>query len=80
MTQPEQQSANDFVDALSEDQRTALIAVRNVILENLPDGYEETVQHGMPTHVIPLTTYPVAYSKMPLAFAGLASQKNYMTV
>ncbi|MQG40399.1 MAG: DUF1801 domain-containing protein, partial [SAR202 cluster bacterium] len=29
-------------------------AVRNVILENLPDGYEETVQHGMPTHVIPL--------------------------
>ena len=43
MTQPEQQSANDFVDALSEDQRTALIAVRNVILENLPDGYEETI-------------------------------------
>tara|TARA_B100001245_G_scaffold89752_1_gene64808 strand:+ start:163 stop:405 length:243 start_codon:yes stop_codon:yes gene_type:complete len=80
MTQPEQQSANDYVGALSEGQRTALIAVRNVILENLPDGYEETVQHGMPTHVIPLTTYPVAYSKMPLAFAGLASQKNYMTV
>ena len=80
MTQPEQQSANDYVGALSEDHRTAIKAVRNVILENLPDGYEETVQHGMPTHVIPLTTYPVAYSKLPLAFAGLASQKNYMTV
>ena len=80
MTQPEQQSANDYVDALSEDQGTAINAVRNAILENFPDGYEETVQHGMPTHVIPLATYPVAYNKMPLAFAGLASQKNYMTV
>ena len=80
MTQPEQQSANDYVDALSEDQKTALIAVRNVILENLSDGYEETVQHGIPIHVIPLATYPVAYNKIPLAFAGLASQKNYMTV
>ena len=80
MTQPKQQSANDYVDALSEDRRMPINAVRNVILENLPDGYEETVQHSMPTHVIPLTTYPVAYNKMPLAFAGLASQKNYMTV
>ena len=80
MTQPKQQSANDYVDALSEDQRMAINAVRNGILENLPDGYEETVQHGMPTHVIPLATYPVAYNKMPLAFARLASQKNYMTV
>lgn len=80
MTQREQQFANDFVDALSEGQRTAINAVRNVILDNLPDGYEETVQYGMPTHVIPLATYPVAYNKMPLAFARLASQKNYMTV
>ena len=80
MTQPEQQSANDFVDALSEDQRTVLIAVRNVILENLPDGYEETVQHGMLLYVIPLATCLVTYNKMPLAFARLASQKNYMIV
>ena len=58
----------------------AINAVRNVILENLPDGYEETVQHDMLSYVIPLATFPVTYNKMPLAFAGLASQKNYMTV
>ena len=80
MTQPKQQSANDYVDALSEDRRMAVNAVRNVILENLPDGYEETVQHGMLLYLIPLATYPVTYNKMPLAFARLASQKNYMTV
>ena len=80
MTQPKQQSANDYVDALSEDRRMAINAVRNVIFENLPDGYEETVQHDMLSYVIPLAPYPVTYNKMPLAFAGLASQKNYMTV
>ena len=58
----------------------AINAVRNVIFENLPDGYEEPVQHDMLSYVIPLATYPVPYNKMPLAFAGLASQKNYMTV
>ena len=40
MTQPEQQSANDFVDALSEDQRTALIAVRGEAIARSPgDSY-----------------------------------------
>ena len=43
MTQPKQQSANDYVDALFEDRRTEMNAARNVTLENLPDGYEETV-------------------------------------
>ena len=80
MTQPKQQSANDYVGALSEDRRMAINAVRNVILENLPDGYEETVQHDMLSYAIPLAPYPVPSNKMPLAFAGLASQKNYMTV
>ena len=34
----------------------------------------------MLSYAIPLATYPVTYNKMPLAFAGLVSQKNYMTV
>ena len=42
MTQPKQQSANGYVDALFKDRRTEINAVRNAILENLPDGYEET--------------------------------------
>ena len=80
MTQPNQLSVDDYMEALSEDRKTAINAVRGAILENLPDGYEETVQHGMIWYVIPLETYPVTYNKLPLMFAGLASQKNYMTV
>ena len=80
MTQPNQQSPDEYIEALPEDRQAAISAVRSVILANLPAGYEETVQHGMLSYVIPLAPYPVTYNKMPLLFAGLASQKNYMTV
>ena len=80
MPQPTKLSVDDYLGSLSEDRKTAMNAVRGVILENLPAGYEETVQHGMICYVIPLATYPVTYNKLPLMFAGLASQKNYMTV
>jgi hypothetical protein len=80
MTQPSQQSPDEYIEALPEDRKAAISAVRSVILANLPAGYEETVQHGMLSYVIPLAAYPVTYNKMPLLFAGLASQKNYMTV
>ena len=65
---------------MPEERKAAISAVRSVILANLPPGYEETVQHGMLSYGIPLATYPVTYNKLPLLFAGLASQKNYMTV
>jgi len=80
MTQPSQQSPDEYIEALPEDRKAAISAVRSVILANLPAGYEETVQHGMLAYVIPLAAYPVTYNKLPLLFAGLASQKNYMTV
>ncbi len=34
----------------------------------------------MISYVIPLETYQKTYNKLPMMFAGLASQKNYMTV
>ena len=35
---------------------------------------------GMIAYEVPLETYPDTYNKQPLAFAALASQKNYMAV
>ena len=74
------QSVEKYLKALPEDRRAAIAVVRNAILENLPAGYEETFQHGMLAYVIPLSTYPATYNKLPLVYAALASQKNYMSV
>ena len=54
--------------------------MRKVILDNLPTGYEEMMQFGMISYVIPLERYPVTYNKQPLQYAALASQKHYMSV
>ena len=67
--------------ALPEDRREAITAIREVILKNLPKGYEEGMQWGMPSYFVPLSAYPAGYNCQPdqqLPFVGLASQKNHM--
>ncbi len=74
------QTADEYLSELSEDRRDAIASVRNVILANLPDGYQEMMQFGMIGYVIPLERYPVTYNGQALQYAALASQKNYMSL
>ncbi|MBN1922489.1 MAG: DUF1801 domain-containing protein [Anaerolineae bacterium] len=70
----------EYLEELPAERRAALEAVRQVILENLPEGYEEAVNWGMITYQVPLETYPKTYNGQPLMLAALASQKNHMAV
>jgi hypothetical protein len=72
-----------YLRALPEDRRAAISAVRQVILANLPEGYEECMNYGMIGYVVPHRLYPAGYHcdpKQPLAFACLGSQKNHMAL
>ena len=80
MAQSKAATVDEYLAEQSPDRRAALEAVRKVILENLPEGYEETMQFGMIGYVIPLEKYPVTYNKQPLGVVALASQKNYMSL
>jgi len=71
-----------YLKELPPERRAAISAVRNVILDNLPSGYEETMGYGMIGYVVPHRLYPKGYHRdpaKPLPFANLASQKNYMS-
>jgi hypothetical protein len=73
----------DYLDSLPQDRRAAIGAVRKVILANLDSDYEEGMQYGMIGYYIPHRIYQAGYHADPkqgLPFAGLASQKNYMSV
>ncbi len=74
------QTVEEYLAELAPDRREAINAVRKVILDNLPTGYEEMMQFGMIGYVIPLERYPVTYNKQALQYAALASQKHYMSV
>jgi len=71
---------DEYIASLPEGRRAAVAAVRDVVNANLPDGYEEGMQFGMIAWYVPLERFPVTYNKQPLGLAGLASQKNYVSL
>jgi hypothetical protein len=70
----------EYLAELPDDRRPSIEAVRAVILEHLPPGYEEVMQYGMISYVVPFSRYPDTYNKQPLAIASLANQKRYMAL
>jgi len=80
MVSGDARTVEEYLETLPGDRREAISAVREVILANLPEGYEESMNWGMISYEIPLSRYPKTYNKRPLAMAALASLKNYMTL
>lgn len=76
-------TVEQYLAELPADRRQPMEAVRQIILENLDADYEEGMQYGMIGYYVPHRVYPAGYHcdpKQPLPFAGLASQKNYMSL
>ena len=76
-------TVDEYLASLPEDRRAAIAAVRDVILKNVDRGIEEGMQYGMIGYSIPHRLYPAGYHcdpTKPLPFAGLASQKSYMSL
>jgi hypothetical protein len=73
-------TVDSYLAALPTERRAAIAQVRQVILDNLPDGIVETMNWGMISYEVPLATYPDTYNGKPLVYAGLASQKRHMAV
>ena len=69
-----------YLDALPDDRREAIEAVRETVLAHLPEGYEEAMNWGMIAYQVPLEAFPDTYNGQPLMYAALASQKNHMAV
>ena len=74
------ETPQEYLESLPEDRREAIGKVRRAILDSLPEGYEEGMQYGMLSYVIPLERYPETYNGQPLGYVSLASQKNYMSL
>lgn len=76
-------TVDQYLAALPADRRDALNAVRKVINDNLPDGYEEGIQFGMISWYVPLSLYAAGYGenpKVPLPLICLGSQKSGMVL
>lgn len=76
-------SPEEYIDKVPEDRREYFSKLRNVILANLPDGFEECMTYGMIGYIVPYSIYPNGYHcepKQPLPFLSIASQKNFIAL
>jgi len=73
-------TVEEYIAQIPADRQETFRKLRELILANLPAGYEEGILYGMPGYYIPLSRYPNTYNGQPIGIAALASQKNYLSL
>jgi len=76
-------TADEYIASLPEDRKEAMEKLRNLFLENMPEGFSEGIGYGMLGYSVPHSLYPNGYHcdpKQPLPFLAIASQKNFIAV
>ena len=69
----------EYITELPEDRKQPVSRLRETILKNLPEGFEEIMSYGMIGYVVPHSLYPAGYHcnpTLPLPFINIASQKK----
>lgn len=72
-------TVEEILQNVPEDRAEAFNKLHEVIVANLPEGFEAAISYGGLGYVVPHTIYPAGYHCKPvepLPFASLASQKN----
>lgn len=81
--QSKAKTVDEYLETLPDDRAEIIAALRKTIKKNLPKGFEETMQYGMISYVVPHSLYPAGYHTNPkdaLPFISIASQKNHIAV
>jgi len=73
-------TVSQWLASVPPERKDAIAAVRDAVNENLPPGYEETVDWGMLAWVVPLATLPNTHNDHPLMLAALGAHTKLMTV
>ncbi len=72
-------TVDEILSNVPEDRLEAFNKLHNIILKNLPQGFEAAISYGGLGYVVPHSIYPAGYHckpTEPLPFAAIASQKN----
>ena len=83
MVQSKAVTVAQYLKELPSDRRDALVVLRKVFLDNVDADIDERMSYGMIGYHVSMKAYPGGYHcdpSMPLPYAGLASQKNHMSL
>jgi hypothetical protein len=80
MVQSNAATVDGYLEELPPERREVVSTIREIILENLPQGYSESMNWGMISYGIPLEDYPDTYNGQPLGYLALAAQKRHYSL
>lgn len=76
-------TVQEYLINIPEERQVPFDNLRNTILENIPEGFEEGMGYGMPAFFDPHSIFPDGYHcdpKVPLPFVSIANQKNFIAL
>lgn len=79
----ESATVEEYILKVPEIQRESVRKLQETVKNNLPQGFEETINYGMIGFIVPYSLYPKGYDckpKQPLPFINIAAQKNHISL
>ena len=73
-------TVEEYSQALPEERQEMVQTLRSAVKSRLPAGFQETMQYGMISFVVPSERFPDTYNKQPLAIISIGNQKNYVSL
>lgn len=73
----------EYIEQLPGGRKQVIGLLRETVKEHLPAGFEERMQYGAISYVVPHSAYPAGYHadpREPLPFLSIASQKNHVAL
>lgn len=76
------ETIEDYMCSIPEERKIVVEKLREVIKNNITEGFAEVMSYGSIGYVVPHKLYPAGYKvdpSLPLPFIGIANRKNYIT-
>lgn len=77
MARSDAATPEEYIAKLPPERREVMTAVRDLIRENIADGFQERMNWGMIAYEVPRDRYPNTYNDQPLGYLALAAQKRH---
>jgi hypothetical protein len=81
--QSKAKTVKEYLSELPDDRKKIITDLRKAVMNNIPKGFEETMNYGMIGYVVPHKLYKDGYHcdpTLPVPFMNIASQKNHIAV
>ncbi len=69
-----------YLMSLPPERRELVTKLRQIILDNLPEGYKEGMEYGMIAYYVPFSLYSGTYDRRPLDYIAISSDKEYVSL